>query len=136
MTPAASKTILVVDDDADIREIIAFALDNYGYPTVAVRDGSSALAWLRTNPEPSLILLDLMMPELGGIGFMEAYRANPALHRIPVVVMSGDGNAEQVASRLGASGCLKKPMDLDQLVAAVERWVPSNSPRPETSTLP
>jgi len=117
-----TPTILVVDDDPDIREIIVFALDSYGYPTVAVRDGATALGWLRANPGPALILLDLMMPELGGIAFLEAYRLNPVLSAIPVVVMSGDSNAGEVASRLGAHGCLKKPMDLDQLIATVERW--------------
>jgi CheY-like chemotaxis protein len=114
--------ILVVDDDEDIREILVLTLGEEGYRVVGVPDGLDALLRLRTEAGALLILLDLMMPRLSGADFIRALRADPRLADIPVLIMSGDTEATQTAAALGASGCLTKPMDREELVAAVGQY--------------
>jgi CheY-like chemotaxis protein len=110
---------MVVDDDADVREMIAIALDVNGWRAVAVADGQEALDRLRVDPPPSLILLDLMMPRLNGVELIQRLRADPRLSAIPIVVLSGDRDARRQADALGARGFLAKPVELEALLAAV-----------------
>jgi CheY-like chemotaxis protein len=114
--------VVVVDDDQDIREIVAMALGEIGYGVVGLCDGLIALEWLRSHPRPALILLDLMMPRLSGADFMRAHDSDERLAAVPVVIMSGDGGGCEAAAFPGARDCLRKPMDLDDLIAAVERF--------------
>lgn len=114
--------VLVVDDDDDIRDIVAIVLGQFGYGAVGAADGLDALARLRLEDRPSLILLDLMMPRLSGADLLKTLSADPVLSRVPVVVMSGDGAAGATAEALGAKGLLTKPMDIEELVSTVERF--------------
>jgi two-component system, OmpR family, response regulator CpxR len=126
---SGAPCVLIVDDDEDIRETIASVLDDEGYRVVGLRNGFEALSWLRANAEPSLILLDLMMPGLSGSDLMKRRKLDPAMSSVPVVIMSGNGDLRQLASTLGASDCLEKPMDLAALLATVARHVhPSAHP--------
>jgi CheY-like chemotaxis protein len=116
------RPILVVDDDADIRSTIADILGDAGYAVQAAANGREALDLLKTSPVPALILLDLMMPELDGWGFMAALQHElPELATIPVVIFSAHGDAGVAASSLEVVGFVKKPIRLDELLAAVER---------------
>jgi CheY-like chemotaxis protein len=116
------RPILVVDDDADIRSTIADILGDAGYTVQAAANGREALDLLKTSPLPALILLDLMMPELDGWGFMAALQQElPTLATIPVVIFSAHGDAGAAASSLEVVGFVKKPIRLDELLAAVER---------------
>jgi CheY-like chemotaxis protein len=120
MTP--KRPILVVDDDADIRSTIVDILGDAGYTVQAAANGREALDLLKTSPLPALILLDLMMPELDGWGFMAALQQElPELATIPVVIFSAHGDAGVAASSLEVVGFVKKPIRLDELLAAVER---------------
>jgi CheY-like chemotaxis protein len=121
---SASAYILIVDDDDDIRETIIMVLDLEGYRAVGVGDGLEALDWLRSQPQPSLILLDLMMPRLNGVDFIQRQRCDPTLAEIPVVVMSGGCGARELALALGARDCLEKPMEEGALLGAIERHAP------------
>lgn len=115
--------ILLIDDDADIREVFAIILRSQGYEVEEAVDGLDALARLH-GPEdslPSLILLDLMMPRLDGEGFMRALKGDPRLRDIPVWIISGHPEAREKATELGAQGCFLKPIDLDQALAAFRR---------------
>jgi CheY-like chemotaxis protein len=114
------KRILVVDDDPDIRETLAELLQEEGYAVASAAHGAEALSALRTDPRPGLILLDLMMPIMDGWQFRAEQKKDPELASIPVVIISATGRDEFVSS-LGAAQFLKKPINLEQLLAAVEQ---------------
>lgn len=119
-----AKPILIVDDDEDIRSALGMVLGVEGYSTAGAIDGVDALEHLRSHADhPSLILLDLMMPRLNGVELMHEIRADPSLADIPVVIFSGDTAACRTAASLGAQCCLPKPVDTDELLTAVDRYV-------------
>ena len=113
--------ILVVDDDDDIREVLGLILRSQGYEVDEAVDGLDALSRLQADEGalPSVIVLDLMMPRLDGEGFMRALMREPRLRDIPVWIISGHAEACDKATELGARGCLLKPIDLDQALAAL-----------------
>lgn len=120
--------ILVIDDDRDIRDVLAMVLGAEGHDVRTAPDGVAGLDQLRAGLRPSLMLLDMMMPRLDGAGFLEEVRKDPAVARIPVVVLTGRPAARRTAIELGAAGYLTKPVELEALlsaVAEVERAAPS-----------
>ena len=123
---SASKnrdTILVVDDDEDIRFAMSDTLEAEGYRVLLAEDGSDALAKLRAEGErPCVILLDLMMPKMDGWGFRAAQRDDPALADIPVVVLSADAQVKKKAAELGADGSMAKPIRIDELLTMIKRF--------------
>ena len=124
-------TVLVVDDDADIRDTIALILEDEGYRVACVANGAEALAHLEANMLPNLILLDLMMPVLAGVDVRSRQRKDPRLEPIPVVVISASGNLREKAASLAAAAMIQKPIALDTLLEAVERcslpWAPATT---------
>jgi CheY-like chemotaxis protein len=116
--------VLVVDDDADIREIVRMLLEAGGYRVLTACDGLDAWEQLERSEAPALILLDLMMPRMDGEQFLQQLRSTRDAG-IPVVIMSGHGVSEEKAARYAASGCLAKPIDLDDLLDVVQRIVPA-----------
>ena len=118
-------SVLVVEDDPDIREVLVTILGAYDYHVVAATDGADALAKLRGGecPHPCVILLDLMMPGMNGAQFRAEQMNDPALAALPVVVLSGDGRAPEKAGILDLE-VLKKPVDFDMLLATVRRFCP------------
>jgi signal transduction histidine kinase/CheY-like chemotaxis protein len=80
--------VLVVEDDADTRQMTRQAIEKLGLTAVGAENGRSALLWLDDNPAPAIILLDLMMPEMDGFDFLESMKRNRALRDIPVIVMT------------------------------------------------
>lgn len=114
----SQKPILVVDDDADIRETVADVLDHLGYSVITAENGRVALDLLRAGPPPALILLDLMMPDMDGWEFLSELRASPPFESVPVVILSAMDRARGPAE----AGYLRKPFDLDDLLAVVERY--------------
>lgn len=106
-------TVLVVDDDASVRDTISLALRLEGYTTVQAVDGLDALLALRTGPACDAIVLDLEMPVMPGWEFRAAQLAEPALARIPVVVVSSSSRAVDAARRL------PKPFDVEDLLRAI-----------------
>ena len=119
MAGIVSQRILVVDDDADLRESLAFLLTLKGYDVVTACDGREALQTVQAGPPPSLILLDLMMPEMDGFQFRRALLDDPALADIPVVLCSANPTAPQVVQQLGALACFEKPFDVQLLLNVV-----------------
>lgn len=116
-------TVLVVDDDEDIRFAMSDTLEAEGYRVLLAEDGLDALAKLRAGGErPHLILLDLMMPNMDGCGFCAAKQQDPQLSAIPVVIVSADARVSQKAAELGVAGCLAKPVRIAELVATIERF--------------
>jgi CheY-like chemotaxis protein len=117
-------SVLVVDDDEDIRATVAIVLEATGHSVASARDGMEALHWLRTHDRPSMILLDLMLPVMDAEEFVERLRADDALSAIPIVVMSGDAKGKEKAQRLAARAHLVKPVELAELEAVVGRFAP------------
>ena len=121
----AAATVMVVEDDASIRDLVIEVLGSEGLTAVGVENGAEALHRLRRDPvRPALILLDLMMPVMDGWQF----RADPALARIPVVLMSALQNEE--CARVAAEDQVTKPFDLDVLVDTVARFASKGTPPP------
>jgi len=118
-----APAILVVDDDEDIRDIVAMALRAMGYTVETAADGVEAIDLLAGGLRPSLVLLDMMMPRMDGEAFVLALRRDPDVADVPVVLLSGHDAACQKAADLRASGCLVKPVELDDLVETVARIV-------------
>ncbi|UJR80036.1 response regulator [Sandaracinus amylolyticus] len=120
--------IMVVEDDADVRETMVQVLESEGFSVHAARDGREALDALRAGLRPRLILLDLMMPVMNGWQFREEVERERELASIPVVLVSAlDPGTERTAS-LAAAGFLHKPFELDELLEVVQRASPSAPP--------
>jgi CheY-like chemotaxis protein len=122
MLELSCRSILVVDDDPDIREAISSALSDEGYQVTGASNGREALAQLRGQTRPSLILLDMMMPEMDGWRFRLELKKLPELASIPVVILSAHGNVRDAALALGAADYLRKPLRLDSLLEIAERY--------------
>src|SRR4051794_10046482 len=103
MSSNASKLVLVVDDDKDIREAIQSALVGEGYRVACAANGELALACLKVE-KPDLVLLDLMMPVIDGWQFRSRQLEVPEWEKIPIVIISAGGNVEKKASNLDAAG--------------------------------
>jgi len=114
--------VLVIEDDVDILENVTQLLESEGYQVSAARNGRAALAALEgTDPPPSVILLDLMMPVMTGYEFREAQLANPRIASVPVVLMTADGHLSEKTARLGVAAAIGKPFDIAALLAVVSR---------------
>ncbi len=113
MTARPLTSLLYVDDDADIREIVEMSLSLDGALRVATSaGGEQALAVMRQQP-PDLVVLDVMMPGMDGPTVLRRMRADPALESIPVIFMTAKSAAAEVARfiELSAIGVIAKPFD-------------------------
>jgi CheY-like chemotaxis protein len=111
------ERVLIVEDDACIREALAECVASLGVEVVTSEDGKAGLERLRAGRLPDAILLDLRMPRLDGNGFLRALRANAATAAIPVVAMSAWGEAPHGP----VHAFLEKPFDLDELAKILTR---------------
>ena len=109
-------TVLVVEDDLDIREVMRMVLEASGYTVLEASEGAEALSVVR-ECRPCVILLDLMMPGMDGFQFREAQLQDPAIATIRVIILSGGGGIPEKAAKLGAAGYLVKPTDLQRMLA-------------------
>jgi two-component system cell cycle sensor histidine kinase/response regulator CckA len=116
---ASGRSLLVVEDDADIREALDGLLSMEGFRVAGCSNGREALDWLRASPKPDIILLDLMMPIMDGWQFRVAQKDDPELATIPVLALSADSTAK--AAAIDAEAYLKKPVDYDTLIATIDR---------------
>ena len=118
------KTVLLVDDDYDIRSVLCEVLEQEGFTVGLAVNGREAIAYLECNPVPSLILLDLMMPVMNGFEFRELQMANHRWAGIPVIVMSADGaQGKTKQEKLKGAVFVKKPPDLHDFLATVHSQV-------------
>jgi CheY-like chemotaxis protein len=115
-----AQIILVVDDDADTRELLSEVLSMRDFEVHVARDGRHAFQVLAHIGTPELILLDWLMPVMSGSHFLARKRRNPRLRPIPVVLLSAWTRAWS-ATRRDAVEVLSKPLDLTRLLALVDR---------------
>jgi two-component system chemotaxis response regulator CheY len=119
---AAGQRILVVDDDPANRGVLVELLADEGFGADAVCDGRQALRWLaRPYPDTGLILLDLMMPIMGGDAFLFAKEDDQAIADVPVVLMTASGGeaCDRIARDHRVSHFLHKPISVSLLLAAL-----------------
>ncbi len=123
MNAAAASTVLVVDDDKNVCELIKASLASGGYSSVTAANGREALDYLkRTAERPGLILLDLMMPEMTGWEFRRRQQEDPAIADIPVAIITGLPGVEDKVSAIGAVDVLYKPSKVETLNALAARF--------------
>jgi DNA-binding response OmpR family regulator len=121
---AAGKTVLVVDDDADIRNVLQTVLQKVGYRVVTAADGNAGLA-VAEREAPDLIIVDLMMPHQSGLLVVE--RLKGGRHDGPRIIMitaKEDARYRAHAQHLGVDDYLRKPFDLGRLLESVRRLCP------------
>jgi CheY-like chemotaxis protein len=112
--------ILVVDDDPDIRDSLREVLEDEGYEVACVGNGKEALDHLKSvNPQPCVILLDLMMPVMDGWQFRKEQKLHPEIADIPLVVITATGKRPVL---IDAAELVMKPLDLTRLFQSVERY--------------
>ena len=115
------RPVLIVEDDADLREMMAQLLTLEGYKIETVANGREALEYLNEAPRPDVILLDLMMPIMDGWEFRRRQQDDPALADVPVIVLTALDQAQARANDLNGVDFLKKPLDFDRLLELVRR---------------
>jgi two-component system, OmpR family, response regulator CpxR len=126
-------SILIVDDDAEIRRLLTLFLEYRGYHVVSVTNGAEALTLLRHSfPLPELILSDWMMPVMDGAAFRQAQQQNPQLAPIPVVALSGAAELFADAPSFRPDAYLPKPFDFAKLLILVEQFC-TECPPPQRS---
>jgi CheY-like chemotaxis protein len=121
MTPEPPR-VLIVEDDDDLRRLITSAVTYAGYAAVEAADGVAALSAC-ADRDPDVVVLDLNMPRLGGQAFADAYRRR--LGRAKIIVMSGATSGGEISARMQATVFLSKPFDLERLLGAVRRALPT-----------
>jgi len=117
--PAHRCSVLVVDDDAEVRELLRIALEAHGYAVACVDNGRAALNHLRSHALTCVIVLDLLLPVMDGAHFRAAQLHDRSLAWLPVILMSGAPDADRQARELGVRGLVKKPLDLDEVRRAL-----------------
>jgi DNA-binding response OmpR family regulator len=127
MNPTTIK-ILVADDEVYMLRLLEMTLKKGGYEVVSCRDGKEALTTAVTVL-PQLIVLDVMMPGLDGLGALRQLKENPATKKIPVVVLSAKGHAltRVEAETAGAALFLTKPFSPNQLLGEVKKILEQNT---------
>jgi two-component system, chemotaxis family, chemotaxis protein CheY len=114
-------TILVVEDDPEIRDAIADTLEMAGYRVATAENGALALAAIERGL-PRLVLLDMRMPVLDGWGFARALAERNV--KLPILVVTAARDARQWAAEIGADGFIAKPFGVKDLIAAVKGLCP------------
>jgi two-component system, chemotaxis family, sensor kinase CheA len=120
---AEIPTILVVEDSFTVRELQRSILEAAGYPVVTARDGRDALSVLSRDPRVALVVTDLEMPELDGIGLIRAIRADPARSALPVIIVTSHGSEEERRRGIEAGAdayMAKRSFNQQALLATVE----------------
>jgi len=112
--------VLIVEDEPDIRDLLAFHLEREGYHVTRSRTGADALRQVRARP-PDLILLDLMLPELGGLDVCRRLRQDPRTASVPIVMLTARGEEVDriLGLELGADDYIVKPFSPKEVVARV-----------------
>lgn len=117
-----SKTIMTVDDSASVRQMVSFTLKQAGYDVIQAIDGKDALSKLN-SAQVKMLITDLNMPNLDGIGLIKQVRANPAYKFIPIIMLTTESqdSKKTEGKKAGATGWIVKPFKPDQLLAVVKK---------------
>lgn len=118
------KKILLIDDEADIRQIVAARLVPLGCDVITANDGQEGLKLARSE-SPDLILLDLMLPKLDGYKVCRMLKFDKAYEHIPIIIFSAKGSDADraLAAEVGADSYLTKPLDLDAFTGTIRKFL-------------
>ncbi|MGD1093838.1 MAG: response regulator [Bryobacteraceae bacterium] len=118
-----SKVILTVDDSASVRQMVSFTLTDAGYTVIEAVDGKDALTKLTASV--NLVITDLNMPNLDGIGLIRNVRANAACKGVPIIMLTTESqeSKKQEGKAAGATGWIVKPFTKQQMLAVVKRMI-------------
>jgi len=117
------KTILVIEDNLEIRENISEILELEGFKVIVAMDGKTGLD-VATQELPDIILCDIMMPGLDGYGVLKAIKSNLETKYIPFIYVTASAEKSEVrlAMDMGADGYVRKPFDTDELLDAINKF--------------
>jgi two-component system chemotaxis response regulator CheY len=118
------KSILTVDDSPSIRQMVRLVLSQAGYAVTEASDGADGLEKAKTQPF-QLVVTDLNMPRMDGLGLIRELRALPAYRGVPIVFLTteSDGGLKQQAKAAGATGWMTKPFQKEQLLAIAGKFL-------------
>jgi DNA-binding response OmpR family regulator len=122
-----AATLMIVDDDPQLMRVLSMFFDLEGYHVIQARNGREALDMLQEY-SPEIILLDLMMPEVGGEEVVRQIRINPKLRHVPVIIFTAAETREEELRVAGASYFIAKPFSLDGLRSTVEEAISTTTP--------
>lgn len=119
-----SKVIMIADDSSIIRQMASFVLQKSGYQVVEAVDGQDALDKMVAS-QVDMLISDLNMPNMNGIDLTKAVRARPEHKFMPVILLTSESQQDKIqeARAAGATGCLRKPFEPDQLLGTVKKFV-------------
>jgi CheY-like chemotaxis protein len=113
------KSVLIIEDDDDVRDALAQLLEDEGYGVHAAHNGREGLQIASEAAPPRVIVLDLMMPIMNGWEFLAARRNDPRLRNVPVVVVSAAGDPKRLGE---VTAFLRKPIDIRRLLQVVQEY--------------
>lgn len=118
------KQVLTVDDSASVRQMVSFTLRNAGYGVIEAADGRQGLERAKTQ-KFELVITDLNMPEMDGIGMIASMRRLPGYSFTPILMLTTESQPEKkdAGRRAGATGWIVKPFQAEQLIAVVQKLV-------------
>ncbi len=130
---SAIKTVLIIEDNASLRDILVQFVKRAGYHPLQAETGAAALGWLCTT-RPDLVLIDLGLPDVGGEKIIESLKANPRTQEVPIIVQTAFARNERTdyALDLGADEILHKPITLRTVQAVLHKYL-SAMPQNESS---
>ena len=123
-----SGSVLVVDDDDDVREVLTLVLDAAGYSVEGASDGVEAWDKMTHQGAPGLVLLDLRMPRMSGGELLQRMRQRPGFSHTAVVVVSGDSEGLQRCETMSVAAWLRKPVELPELLRVVAERLAAAQP--------
>ena len=120
----ANKLIYIVEDDSDIRDAFMEILaDMSGYEVMVAENGRIGIDQLKAATIlPNLIVLDVLMPVLDGFGFRKEQLEDPRISSIPIIVLSASHKITDLAVKMQAKAYLKKPINIEDLIEAIEQY--------------
>ena len=121
-----SKMILLIDDDVDLQQLTKITLKSRGYTVETANHGLEGLEKLKTMT-PDLIILDMNMPKLGGLGFYQKICDGQGRPRYPVLILTARTNLEQLLSQMNIDGFMAKPFEIDELIHQVDAIIGKKS---------
>lgn len=116
----SKSTVLIIEDDNDLREGMEELISSEGYHVLTARDGQAGISLLNAAANPSLILLDVKMPHFNGTQFLTALKSKPEFQNIPVVFVSAEKPDSQAIEK--ADGFLVKPINLDAMYKVIKKY--------------
>jgi DNA-binding response OmpR family regulator len=114
----SAKTILIIDDENDLQQLVKIALKSKGYHVETANNGIEALAKLKTI-KPDLIILDMNMPKMGGLEFYQTICYGSSQPKYPVLVLTARANMEKMFKEFNIDGFMAKPFEIDELLREV-----------------